>query len=409
MTTTSSTVPDTISIPITYPEQPQKHPLVRHIPVSFPRPTGEAGVIHIPIVPAAGTVFVPPPPAGEPQPGPTNSQSTEELSDSPDVPADIHEESPGLDQSEPAGGNSEVRLMRISEIRLEADLQIRAEIDQQTVADYAERWKDGDMFPPAIVFFDSKHFLLVDGFHRVAAAKQAGLDFIAVEIRKGSRREALAAALGANIQHGLRRSNADKRRATTIALKEFADLSDRAIAEMCGVEHHLVGEVRRQLGDSPSPAPRIGRDGKRRKAQAKREPVNLRSAGSADVVAAAKPAGHSTRRSSVQGAPHSGIVEAPVLPADREQPESRVEPVLPKNCTADLIDQIQALRQSLENSEDFLNTPDQAPHALKSLAIEIDQLLSSLDVVRKRLEEVMCSRVEAVEPVTDGPQALVLM
>src|SRR6266446_2693416 len=44
----------------------------------------------------------------------------------------------------------------------------------------------------------------------------------------------------------LRRTNADKRNCVVAALKEFPDLSNRAIAERCAVSDMLVGDVRRQ-------------------------------------------------------------------------------------------------------------------------------------------------------------------
>lgn len=50
-----------------------------------------------------------------------------------------------------------------------------------------------------------------------------------------------------------------------VALENFADQSDRAIAEMCGVNHETVGAARRenkQLADSASSKPRKGKDGK---------------------------------------------------------------------------------------------------------------------------------------------------
>jgi ParB-like chromosome segregation protein Spo0J len=162
------------------------------------------------------------------------------------------------------------RLIKLADIQVDAGLQIRAEINNETVAEYAEQMKAGDKFPPLSVYQVNGAHLLVDGFHRLDAAKLAGLDEILVEIHSGTRQDALKAALGANVQHGLRRSNADKRRAVIIAIKEFPDLSDRAIADMCGVGHHLVGEVKNQLGESPSSKPRLGLDGKRRKPSTQR-------------------------------------------------------------------------------------------------------------------------------------------
>jgi hypothetical protein len=88
---------------------------------------------------------------------------------------------------------------------------------------------------------------LADGWHRVMAARRARLTRIQVEIRPGSRKDALRFALGCNQAHGLRRSNADKRRCVEVALAEFGSWSDRLLADMCGVSVQTVGNVRQQL------------------------------------------------------------------------------------------------------------------------------------------------------------------
>lgn len=87
---------------------------------------------------------------------------------------------------------------------------------------------------------------LADGFHRVAAAKQAGLADIEAIVHDGGRREALLHAVGANARHGLRRTNADKRRAVEMMLAdpEWCARSDNWIAGKCGVSHTFVGTVR---------------------------------------------------------------------------------------------------------------------------------------------------------------------
>jgi len=172
-----------------------------------------------------------------------------------------------------------MKSLKISEIRMDAGTQIRVRIDDATVKEYAEAYRDGAKFPPVVVFHDGSENILADGFHRVWGAKAAGLVDVLADVRRGSRVDALKYALGANAVHGLKRTNADKRRAVELALKEFSNLSDRAIAEMCCVSHNFVGDVRRQLSSDdscpsknpnktplpPPPQVRVGRDGKERK------------------------------------------------------------------------------------------------------------------------------------------------
>ena len=69
---------------------------------------------------------------------------------------------------------------------------------------------EGATFPAVLVFYDGQDYWLADGFHRIHAAHKAELTQIAVEVRQGSRREAVLYSVGANANHGLRRTNADK-------------------------------------------------------------------------------------------------------------------------------------------------------------------------------------------------------
>ena len=69
---------------------------------------------------------------------------------------------------------------------------------------------------------------------------------------------------GGNRDHALKRSNADKRRCVEIALREFGGMSDRAIAEMCGVSDRFVGNIRPEPTANGSQL-RTGQDGKTRK------------------------------------------------------------------------------------------------------------------------------------------------
>ena len=58
---------------------------------------------------------------------------------------------------------------------------------------------------------------------------------------------------------GLRRTQADKRRAVERLLKDtdWSRWSDRKIAEVAKVDHKTVGTIRRELrGEFPTPAPR---------------------------------------------------------------------------------------------------------------------------------------------------------
>lgn len=151
------------------------------------------------------------------------------------------------------------------QIRIDGGTQARCEIDYDVVDDYAEQIENDADFPPVVVFFDGASYWLADGFHRFLARRKLDHEHIECDVRKGGVRDAKLFAVGANTAHGLKRTNADKRRAVEMLLEdsEWVKKSDRWIAEQCGVSNNFVGDVRRQLSSDDS-STREGRDGKLR-------------------------------------------------------------------------------------------------------------------------------------------------
>lgn len=160
---------------------------------------------------------------------------------------------------------SNVTELELSAICTDGGTQPRAELNQDLIVEYAEAMKAGAIFPPVIVFYDGAHYWLADGFHRLAAAKQAGLDHISVGLQQGTRREAVLHSVGVNATHGLRRTNADKRRAVETLLRdpEWSQWSDREIARACGVSNRFVSNLAHDLTVNGSQSSRRrGADGR---------------------------------------------------------------------------------------------------------------------------------------------------
>ncbi len=136
--------------------------------------------------------------------------------------------------------------IRVSDILIDDENHPRAEVDQQLVAEYAEALREGAAFPPIDVFRQGKKYLLADGRHRVEAARQEGKATIQAKIRDGDKRTAILFAVGANAQHGQRRTGADKRKAVQILLadKTWWLWSDNEIARRCCVSRDLVKDTR---------------------------------------------------------------------------------------------------------------------------------------------------------------------
>lgn len=152
----------------------------------------------------------------------------------------------------------ESRILQLSQIVRDSGTQSRAAMDQDTIADYRDSIDDARRqntsagawpFPPVEVFYDGEKYHLADGFHRVAAAIQAGVYQIPANIHQGTRRDAVLASVGANATHGLRRTNEDKRRAVQTLLRdeEWQQWSDREIGRRCHVSHPTVAAIRAEM------------------------------------------------------------------------------------------------------------------------------------------------------------------
>lgn len=151
------------------------------------------------------------------------------------------------------------KKLNLNTIRIDGGTQSRVEINNDAVSDYAEAVKVGIEFPPVVVFHDGADHWLADGFHRFHAHKQAGKASILAEIHNGTARDAILFSVGANGAHGLRRSNADKRKAVETVLRdaEWAKWSDRKVADLCGVGAPLVGDIRKAICNPITDAPAV--------------------------------------------------------------------------------------------------------------------------------------------------------
>ena len=137
-------------------------------------------------------------------------------------------------------------MIELSRIRIDGGTQPRAALNQETVAEYRDAYKSGATLPPVTLFFDGVTYWLADGFHRFAGARDAGLATICEDIIPGTLREAILYSLSANSKHGLKRSNADKRKAVQTLLNdaEWCKWSSNEIAKRCAVGVDMVIALR---------------------------------------------------------------------------------------------------------------------------------------------------------------------
>ncbi|WP_436952831.1 ParB N-terminal domain-containing protein [Streptomyces sp. SudanB182_2057] len=181
-------------------------------------------------------------------------------------------------------------------------------------------------WPPILVHRATMH--VIDGMHRLRAAKEKGWHSIKAEFFDGTAEAAFVEAVRANIRHGLPLSLDDRRSAAERIIATRRDMSDRAIAECTGLSTKTVGGIRRRLnGGSSRQEVRLGRDGRRRPLSAaegrRRAAEALTARPDAPLRQIAKAAGvsvgtaHDVRERLRRG-------EDPVAPRDRGQPRQPV-------------------------------------------------------------------------------------
>ncbi|MCD9878915.1 ParB/RepB/Spo0J family partition protein [Streptomyces guryensis] len=103
---------------------------------------------------------------------------------------------------------------------------------------------------------------VIDGMHRLEAARIRGERTVRARFFEGSEEEAFILAVETNTKHGLPLTLADRKAAALRIVTARPDLSDRAVAAKVGLAHKTVGAIRRSSGEIPQLAARVGRDGR---------------------------------------------------------------------------------------------------------------------------------------------------
>ena len=115
--------------------------------------------------------------------------------------------------------------------------------------------------PPVVVHWSSLR--IIDGVHRVHAAKLRGDQYVKVNFFHGTDAEAFVLAVQLNSSHGLPLSAQDRAAAATRIIESHSEWSDRRIASVCGVAPRTVAAIRSSsTADSQQLNRRVGRDGR---------------------------------------------------------------------------------------------------------------------------------------------------
>ncbi|MHC4403899.1 MAG: ASCH domain-containing protein [Planctomycetota bacterium] len=153
------------------------------------------------------------------------------------------------------------KRIKIKDIIAEDEMHPRVRLGKTVINDYAQAMKDETELPLIVVFQQGRKYWLADGRHRLEAARRIGRQEIMADVRKGARREALLYAVGANAEHGLRRTNADKRKAVQLLLDapECRQWSVNLIAQACNVSWDLAEAVRKAYLPEPEDSERLAK------------------------------------------------------------------------------------------------------------------------------------------------------
>ncbi len=153
--------------------------------------------------------------------------------------------------------------IRLEELEVDPSLQPRVSgTDPDHVRVLGETHK---AWPPLKVVRQDGHYLLVDGFHRLEAARNLGLEDVPVQVLQAPKDGDLRSlAFSLNAQHGRPLSLDDRRAFAEKLLRDRPHFADREIGRRCGLSGNTVGTIRGRLEESAQIeqiSERVGRGG----------------------------------------------------------------------------------------------------------------------------------------------------
>ena len=145
-----------------------------------------------------------------------------------------------------------IKSLPIESLISDKKYQFRDTEDPGAIKDLSFAYKKGEVTAAIeVVATGDDKYIIVDGNHRYKGAKEAGLKYVdCIIVAHGSTHDAFKLSLGANYNNkALRRSYKDMRKAVHAAIysKEFRDLSNRKISDICKVSSSLVDKIKKEL------------------------------------------------------------------------------------------------------------------------------------------------------------------
>lgn len=151
----------------------------------------------------------------------------------------------------------------VKQVKEDDRLTPRSGVDNTTVGIYANSF---DQLPPIDVFWieGCDGWWVVDGWHRLAAARLLGLADIEASEHQGTFNDALEFSYDANLKHGKPLTTKERKSVAKLKLILHTERSNNWIAQDCGVSTHTVIDLREELESTLQIAKLIklrGRDG----------------------------------------------------------------------------------------------------------------------------------------------------
>lgn len=142
-----------------------------------------------------------------------------------------------------------MKKLNLLNIRIDGGTQARVQLNQDVVKDYAEHMRDGEKFPPVVVFHDGSEYWLADGFHRYFATKANAQTSIEADVKTGTLDDAMLYAFSANGRRGLSMSADDNRKIimTMLLHPEWSQWTQAVIAKHVGVSTMTVSRVKASM------------------------------------------------------------------------------------------------------------------------------------------------------------------
>lgn len=161
------------------------------------------------------------------------------------------------------------RSIAVTDIAVEPGIQPRRDgLDAMHVATLVEAGPE--TWPPLVVVERDGAYLLVDGHHRLGAARRLERADITCEVRSGSDINDLhALTFELNKLHGKPLTLADRKAEAERFLRSNVDISNNGLARRCGLSDKTVAVIREGLeatSEITKSSRRVGADGKTRPA-----------------------------------------------------------------------------------------------------------------------------------------------